>query len=44
MDELFPSEPPKEGDGEWKIVEEKLPSLGERMEEGYGCSWSRTDS
>ena len=33
MDELFPSEPPKEGDGEWKIVEEKLPSLGERMEE-----------
>eukprot|EP00439_Symbiodinium_sp_Y106_P029293 s8191_g3.t1 len=33
MEELFPSEPPKEGEGEWKIIEEKLPSLGERMEE-----------
>ena len=33
MEELFPSEPPKEDEGEWKIIEEKLPSLGERMEE-----------
>eukprot|EP00439_Symbiodinium_sp_Y106_P071004 s3839_g12.t1 len=33
MEELFPSQPPKEGEGEWKIIEEKLPSLGERMEE-----------
>ena len=33
MEELFPSEPPKEDEGEWKIIEEKLSSLGERMEE-----------
>eukprot|EP00439_Symbiodinium_sp_Y106_P035288 s5452_g4.t1 len=33
MEELFPSESPKEDEGEWKIIEEKLPSLGERMEE-----------
>ena len=26
MEELFPSEPPKEGEGEWKIIEEKLPA------------------
>ena len=43
MEDLFPSEPPKEGEGDWKIIEEKLPSLGENGR-SYGCSWSRTDS
>ena len=33
MEELFPRKPPKEDEGEWKIIENKLPSLGERMEE-----------
>ena len=32
MEGLLPSEPP-EGEGDWKIIEERLPSLGERMEE-----------